>query len=623
MNIIQSLFYTAPGSAKCWQATLAALIISLSAGAQEICDNGIDDDGDALIDLNDVLDCVCNPAEKITSLIPNPSFESYDCLPVTFSMLDCATTWQQATFGTSDFFLNVEGGFWDPTIPMPVPDGNGIAGFIISNQLPIFPSTDTTQYNEYIGGCLLNPMMAGENYTLQMDIAGSSWDGFNTQGVYYGDVDITIFGAPECPPWPIVVDSTNMDYGCPLSVAGWVELGHVTYAADETWQTVTIAFTPGVAIEAIMIGGPCDIPDDFSLDFSTITCYPYFWVDNLLLNTSTSFSTITTTGGICTDNLVLINSVVDTEEEIVGYQWYAEGVAIAGQTDSTLALSSLNLPPGTYQCLAWLSNSTCNASEITVLPPAPVAPTLQAEPLSGCVPHIAVFSNTTPGQTTACAWDFGDGTTSSDCSTEHTYTTPGTYSVSLSITTTQGCVYDTTYALLIEAFALPDISFTASPQPAYTNNTEISFNPGGSSSITEWTWNFGVGLPAGSQENPVVVFPQVAGNYPVELSVIDENGCAATTTAVIVILNDGMVAMPNIFTPNGDGDNERFRPLESYVGDWTLTLFNRWGTAIFTTDDIESGWSGDDAADGTYYWQLVPRENQRGENQSGYVMLVR
>ena len=44
--------------------------------SQEICDNGIDDDGDGLIDLNDTTDCVCNGSisSSDTSLIPNHSF---------------------------------------------------------------------------------------------------------------------------------------------------------------------------------------------------------------------------------------------------------------------------------------------------------------------------------------------------------------------------------------------------------------------------------------------------------------------------------------------------------------------------------------------------------------------
>ena len=55
---------------------MALLVFCTLALSQEICDNGIDDDGDGLIDLNDP-DCECNgfgTPQTIPSLIPNPSF---------------------------------------------------------------------------------------------------------------------------------------------------------------------------------------------------------------------------------------------------------------------------------------------------------------------------------------------------------------------------------------------------------------------------------------------------------------------------------------------------------------------------------------------------------------------
>ena len=70
--------------------------------AQEICDNGIDDDGDGFVDLNDD-ECDCEGfGGVIESLIPNPSFEDMDCCPTFHSQLDCATTWLQASGATSD-----------------------------------------------------------------------------------------------------------------------------------------------------------------------------------------------------------------------------------------------------------------------------------------------------------------------------------------------------------------------------------------------------------------------------------------------------------------------------------------------------------------------------------------
>jgi len=67
---------------------------------EEVCDNGIDDDMDGLIDLNDP-DGNCLSAAPI-SLIPNPSFEDKSCCPNSNSMLEC-DTWIQASVATTDY----------------------------------------------------------------------------------------------------------------------------------------------------------------------------------------------------------------------------------------------------------------------------------------------------------------------------------------------------------------------------------------------------------------------------------------------------------------------------------------------------------------------------------------
>lgn len=79
------------------------LLLFTAAFSQEICNNGIDDDSDGLIDLNDS-DCNCTGGGGTpSSLIPNPSFEQQDCCPSYFSELNCATSWIQASDATSDY----------------------------------------------------------------------------------------------------------------------------------------------------------------------------------------------------------------------------------------------------------------------------------------------------------------------------------------------------------------------------------------------------------------------------------------------------------------------------------------------------------------------------------------
>jgi gliding motility-associated-like protein len=592
-----------------------------SISAQEICNNGVDDDNDGLVDLNDSENCSCNNVSSVTSLIPNPSFEIYDCLPIILGELSCSDTWEQATQATSDYFVNLPGALWTNIIPLPLPDGQGAAGFVITSYPIDLDGTEAT-YNEYIGGCLLAPMEAGVEYTIQMSLVGSSWDGgFNSLGVFYGPIDITIFGSSACPAWPLPGEPVGFDLGCPTFLEEWVELGHTSYSADETWQTITIQFTPDTDIQSIMIGGPCELPSDFSVDLINNSAFPYFWIDNLLLNETSLFSNIGTSGGYCTEDLTLFG----TSDSLAEYfQWYNNGVALPEQTSDQLQWSDLNLSEGTYQFIAFQNDSICAGSQIEVSLPVPIIPEIEASAQSGCEPLTVQFNNVTPTPSIACQWDFGDGNTANECNPTNVFTEEGLYTINISVTFENGCTYDSTYQQYIEVSPLPQAIFTASPQPTTVNNTLISFYPESNEVIAEWQWNFGEVFPNTDViESPTVLFPSIPGIYPVELAVINSEGCVNTVTSFILIESDGAVTLPNIFTPNGDGDNDSFVPFEAFPGKWNLTIFNRWGTEVFTTSNLSKGWNGEESPAGTYYWILQPRDGQQGESRSGYVTLLR
>ena len=502
--------------------SVASLLLALSSQAQEICNNAIDDDTDGLIDLNDTTDCSCSAVfgGEVNSLLPNPSFEDYDCIPTTYSELSCADTWEQATDATSDYFLNTGGGLWPPEIPLPVPDGIAVAGFITS-----------VGYNEYVGGCLLSPMEAGVQQTLQMGVAGSSWDGFGGIGVFYGPVDITIFGSASCPAWPI-----NTGSACSEGFGDWVELGSVNYTADATWQTVSITFTPTTDIQAVMIGGPCDVPPDLV----NSGYYPYFWVDGLTLNASSLFgSTVTQTGGFCTEDVVLHGN---PDPISTGYQWFQNGVALIGETDSLLHISALGLDSGLYQFQALLEDTACSISPFFVQPPVFPEPLIGVLPAAGCAPLDVSFTNQTdPVLTADQTWDFGvDNATSDEEDPDHTYTEPGLYDVTLTVTSPDGCVSDSTYVHLIEVFAIPLASFTADPVEGCTGMT-VNFT-NNSVGASEYAWTFG-DPPASSDENPSHTY-NVAGVYDVSLHVESAQGCEDDTlmTSLITVYDEPSVS---------------------------------------------------------------------------------
>jgi len=99
-------------------------------------------------------------------------------------------------------------------------------------------------------------------------------------------------------------------------------------------------------------------------------------------------------------------------------------------------------------------------------------------------------------------------------------------------------------------------------------------------------------------------------------------GCVDTVRSTIVITERGIIEMPNVFSPNGDGHNDRFLPLDYTGTPGLLEVFNRWGQMIFSTRALAQGWSGNDVPDGTYYFVVTPDDTELGP-LTGHVTLVR
>jgi gliding motility-associated-like protein len=209
-----------------------------------------------------------------------------------------------------------------------------------------------------------------------------------------------------------------------------------------------------------------------------------------------------------------------------------------------------------------------------------------------------------------------------DGSTASTYVVEASGTYSVEVINNDGCTYTDTITIAVNP--APNASYTASPQPTTIDDTEITFTITSADGGVNYSWSFEDGIPSVSTEqDPVVNFPAIPGNYSVSLILENENACVDTLTSIIIIESDGTVTLPNIFTPNGDGGNDRFVPFEAFPGKWQLTIFSRWGTEVFTTTDLIQGWNGDDSPAGTYFWVLEPRDGQQGASRAGYVTLVR
>jgi gliding motility-associated-like protein len=101
--------------------------------------------------------------------------------------------------------------------------------------------------------------------------------------------------------------------------------------------------------------------------------------------------------------------------------------------------------------------------------------------------------------------------------------------------------------------------------------------------------------------------PQPGGTY----TAIAKNGCGADTLTSVVSFGECAcnLIMPNAFTPNGDGHNDLFLPLNyCKMSYYRLEVFDRYGVLVFKTEDPNAGWDGNyvgkPALDGNYVWMV-------------------
>jgi gliding motility-associated-like protein len=77
-----------------------------------------------------------------------------------------------------------------------------------------------------------------------------------------------------------------------------------------------------------------------------------------------------------------------------------------------------------------------------------------------------------------------------------------------------------------------------------------------------------------------------------QLTYTDENGCVVADTLVLTVLPQGVAFFPTAFSPNGDGNNDTFHVLGSQIRNYNISIYNRWGEKVFTSNNIAEGWDG-------------------------------
>lgn len=213
------------------------------------------------------------------------------------------------------------------------------------------------------------------------------------------------------------------------------------------------------------------------------------------------------------------------------------------------------------------------------------------EVVNGCAPlsiHFGDQSAITGGSSiVGWVWNFDDGNYSFQQSPAHTYPQAGAYYVSLTVTTTDGCVYSDTLNYPVTVYPQPVAGFNVQPVSTSIFTPEVVF-PDMSADALYWEWNFGDNTY--SNEQSPSHYYTAPGDYEVMQIVANGYGCSDSVVHPVHILEESTFFAPNAVSPNGDGLNEIFLPRGAGIVDYKLYIFDRWGELIFTSTDIDEGW---------------------------------
>ncbi|MEA3448512.1 MAG: gliding motility-associated C-terminal domain-containing protein [Bacteroidota bacterium] len=149
---------------------------------------------------------------------------------------------------------------------------------------------------------------------------------------------------------------------------------------------------------------------------------------------------------------------------------------------------------------------------------------------------------------------------------------------------------------------IPELDVGADPIELYrgmSTRLAATNNPG-------YQYNWSPGAELSDDNQPVVTStPDETTTY--EIRIVDSLGCVNKDTITVivneVICGEPYLYIPNAFTPNGDGENDYFKPHAptGVITDMYFAVYDRWGELLYESENInDRGW------DGTYKGKVLP-----------------
>lgn len=212
-------------------------------------------------------------------------------------------------------------------------------------------------------------------------------------------------------------------------------------------------------------------------------------------------------------------------------------------------------------------------------------------------------------------WWFGDGTYAASPNPLHTYSEYGPYTVTAVAASGSACADTATQLLSVYPLDPFEPAFDVRPITSCDSVSRVQVTYLGlEADGVEWDFP-----GAGGDSGTVVVLEFDVPGVQEGAVTLYHAGCDLTLEIPLEVdapepLNEVVYEVPNVFSPNNDGRNERFEiryrsPEGAEVSGLTnnsflfhrVAVFNRWGNLMWESEAALDGWRGEDASEGTYY----------------------
>ncbi len=284
-------------------------------------------------------------------------------------------------------------------------------------------------------------------------------------------------------------------------------------------------------------------------------------------------------------------STIDPSSSIATWQWdMNDGSSLIGLVDPAHVFADT----GSYDVeLVVTSSEGCTDTSTQAVHVGPV-PSASFTVANACEGNPTAFTNTSTidAGTLSYAWDFGDTNTSADENPSHTYAVDGTYTVTLTVTSDNGCEDVTTAS--VEVLDSPTALFTASTVCDGSTTTFTNLSTGGGT--LTYAWDFG-DSNSSTDANPTHMYAS-DGSYAVTLTVTNDDGCIDVHTANVTVnplptvdftFSDACEGTPVMFTntSTSGSNNWDFGDLSSSTltnPTHTYTTFGTYDVVLVVTD---------------------------------------